>query len=270
MMKTPTQIGIIGAGGRMGVEIARAVFNHPAATLASGFDIESSPAHGRDIGEVAGIGNLGIHITENLEQVVLAADVIIDLSLPDATETVLAAAVAGRKALVCGTTGVPDNTKKKFTEAGTYIPVLYARNLSLGVTVLTSLVEQATNLLGSSFDIEIIEMHHRNKVDAPSGTALMLAESAAKGRGLNLDDVLRHGREGNTGARRDTEIGMHALRGGGVFGDHTIVLASPNERVELTHKAASRALFAEGAIKAAIFLVNQQPGRYEMKDVLLG
>ena len=268
-MRTSIKVGIVGAGGRMGREIARAVFTHPTTTIAAGFDRSDSPAIGKDIGELAGIDTQGILIGDNLEKLTSASDVMIDLTLPEATEKILAAAVASKTPLVCGTTGLPGSTLEKFNEAANHIPVLYARNLSLGVTVLAALIEQATKVLNEGFDIEIVEMHHRNKVDAPSGTALLLAEAAANGRHLKLNDVLKNGREGHTGIRTDTEIGMHALRGGGVFGDHTVILASPNERVEFTHKAASRGLFAEGAVKAAIFLAGQKPGRYEMKDVLL-
>ena len=253
----------------MGVEIAQAVHRHPGTQISAGLDRSESPAIARDIGEWAGVGRLEIPITDKLDVFFAASEVVIDLSLPNATETILAAAVEKKTPLLCGTTGVSNETLGKFDIAAKAIPVLYARNLSLGVTVLQLLVEQAARTLNEGFDIEIVEMHHRNKVDAPSGTALALAESAAKGRGIDLGPNLIHGRSGHTGVRGDSEIGMHALRGGGVFGDHTVILASPNESVELTHRAASRAVFAEGAVKAALFLAAQKPGRYEMKDVLL-
>ena len=269
-MTEQTKVGIVGAGGRMGQEIARAVNAHPDTIVASGLDRAESPAFGQDIGVLAGFGKSGVHITDDVNEMMRAADVIVDLSLPVATLGILNAAVENRRPLCCGTTGVGHDVLKKFEEAAAQIPVLYASNLSLGVAVLSDLVEQASRILDTGFDIEVVEMHHRNKVDAPSGTALTLAESAARGRGLTLEDVIRNGREGHTGVRSDDEIGMHAVRGGGVFGDHTVILASRNERIELSHKAASRGLFAEGAVKAAIFLAKQTSGQYTMKDVLLG
>lgn len=269
-MAEKIKVGIVGAGGRMGQEIARAVNAHPATVVASGLDRAESPAFGQDIGVIAGFDATGVHITDDMNEMMQAADVIVDLSLPVATESILKAAVENRRPLLCGTTGVGHDIIRKFETAASHIPVLYASNLSLGIAVLSNLVEQASRLLNVGFDIEVVEMHHRNKVDAPSGTALTLAESAARGRGLVLDEVIKNGREGHTGVRSTDEIGVHAVRGGGVFGDHTVILSSQNERVELTHKAASRGLFAEGAVNAAIFLAKQSAGQYTMKDILLG
>ena len=263
-----TKICLVGAAGRMGLEIVRAAAASGTAKVVSAVEGEQSPMMGRDVGELAGIGPLGTPITSTLSDCAAVCDVIVDLSLPIATTSVIDVAKAAAKPLVCGTTGLTSAVLLRFDEAAKSIPIIQTTNLSLGVAVLNILAERAAQLLDTRFDIEIVEMHHRNKADAPSGTALTLAASVAAGRGLEAEKVIRNGREGHTGARSVEEIGMHALRGGGVFGDHTVIFASPAERVELTHKAESRALFAEGAVKAASFLVGKAPGRYTMKNVL--
>ena len=263
-----TKICLVGAAGRMGLEIVRAAAASGAAKVVSAVENEQSPLLGKDVGELAGIGPLGTPITSMLADCAAACDVIVDLSLPIATTSVIQAALTAEKPLVCGTTGLTSAVLLRFDEAARDIPVIQTTNLSLGVAVLNILVEQAARLLGNRFDIEIVEMHHRNKADSPSGTALTLAASAAIGRSLEAEKVMKNGRSGHTGVRSVDEIGMHAVRGGGVFGDHTVIFASPAERVELCHKAESRTLFAEGAVKAACFLVGKEPGRYTMKNVL--
>lgn len=265
---TLTKICLVGAAGRMGLEIVKAAAASKNAQIASAVENEQSPFLGRDVGELAGLGPAGVTIASDLAACAAECDVIVDLTLPIATASVVAAAEAAKKPLVCGTTGLTSAALSLFDEAAKTIPLIQATNLSLGVAVLSILAEEAAKLLDKSFDIEIVEMHHRNKVDAPSGTALSLADAAARGRGLDAEKALRNGRQGHTGVRSEDEIGMHALRGGGVFGDHTVIFASPAERVELVHKAESRALFAEGAVKAAVFLVGKKPGRYTMKNVL--
>ena len=263
-----TKICLVGAAGRMGLEIVRAAAASGTAKVVCAVEGEQSSVIGRDVGELAGIGPIGASITSSLSDCSAVCDVIVDLSLPIATTSVIDAAKAAGKPLVCGTTGLTSAVLRLFDEAAETIPLIQTTNLSLGVAVLSILVERAAQLLDHRFDIEIVEMHHRNKADAPSGTALTLATAAATGRGLEADRVMRNGRGGHTGVRPVEEIGMHAIRGGGVFGDHTVIFASPAERVELTHKAESRALFAEGAVKAASFLVGKAPGRYTMKNVL--
>ena len=263
-----TKICLVGAAGRMGLEIVRAAEASGEAEVVSAVENDQSPVLGRDVGELAGIGPLGTPVTSTLADCAAACDVIVDLSLPIATSSVIKAAVTAEKPLVCGTTGLTSAVILRFDEAARTVPVIQTTNLSLGVAVLNILVEQAARLLDNRFDIEIVEMHHRNKADAPSGTALTLASSAATGRSLEAEKVMKTGRSGHTGARSVEEIGMHAVRGGGVFGDHTVIFASPAERVELSHKAESRTLFAEGAVKAACFLVGKAPGRYTMKNVL--
>jgi 4-hydroxy-tetrahydrodipicolinate reductase len=261
-------ICLVGAAGRMGLEIVKAAAMSGAAKVVAAVETAQSPVLGKDVGELAGIGPIGTMITSELKDCVVACDVIVDLTLPIATPSVIAAAVAAEKPLVCGTTGLTSAVILLFDEAAKTIPLIQVTNLSLGVAVLSTLVEQAARLLDNSFDIEIVEMHHRNKADAPSGTAISLANAAAAGRKLDAEKLMCNGRQGHTGVRPVDEIGMHALRGGGVFGDHTVIFASPAERVELVHKAESRTLFAEGAVKAACFLVGKNPGRYTMKNVL--
>jgi 4-hydroxy-tetrahydrodipicolinate reductase len=263
-----TKICLVGAAGRMGLEFVRAASASKVAEVVSAIDTALSPSIGKDVGELVGIGPQGAIINTDLATGASACDVIVDLSLPIATQSVIAAAKTAKKPIVCGTTGLTSAVLLLFDEAAKEIPVIQVTNFSQGVAVLSILVEQAARLLGESFDIEVVEMHHRNKVDAPSGTALTLAASAAAGRNIDADGAIRNGREGHTGIRSATEIGMHALRGGGVFGDHTVIFASPAERVELVHKAESRAMFAEGAVKAAVFLAVQKPGRYTMRNVL--
>ncbi len=267
-MSKIVNIALVGAGGRMGLAIAKIIAGQPSARLAAAVERPNAPAVGQDLGALIGEPPFGVTVGDDLQGAARSADVMIDLSLPLATENVIAAAVAAKTPLLCGTTGIDEGLLRQFEEAAAEIPVLYATNLSPGISLLTALVEQATRALSAGYDIEIVEMHHRNKVDAPSGTALTLAEAAARGRGLDPGNALVNGRSGHTGIRSEDEIGMHALRGGGVFGDHTVILASQNERIELTHRASSRTLFAEGAVKAALFLAAQPPGRYTMKDAL--
>jgi 4-hydroxy-tetrahydrodipicolinate reductase len=261
-------IGIVGACGRMGLEIATAAAAQNDVRVVAALEQPGADGVGKDIGEMIHRGPMNVIVGTDLDEAVRAADVVVDLSLPSSTTAVIDACVTAKTPLLCGTTGVSEDILARFDSAARTIPVVYASNLSPGITLLTSLIAQAARALSDGYDIEIIEMHHRNKVDAPSGTALTLAEAAASARGLSLKDAIVHGRAGHTGVRRGDEIGMHAVRGGGVFGDHTVILASQNERIEITHRASSRALFAEGAVKAARFLAKQPPGRYTMKDAL--
>lgn len=268
MNEKPITIALVGAAGRMGQEITRIAARRQQLRVGAAVEGVGSPAVGRDLGDIAGIGNLGVTIVDHLETAFAAADVAVDLSLPKATVNVIDAALATDTALVCGTTGLEDSTLSLFDSAAKRIPVLYTPNLSPGIAVLSALVEQASAALGGDYDIEIVEMHHRDKVDAPSGTALALAEAAARGAKTDLAETLQVGRAGQVGKRPASEIGVHAVRGGGVFGDHTVILAGQHERIELSHMAASRSLFAEGALRAAQFLSGKPPGRYTMADVL--
>ncbi|MDD5306922.1 MAG: 4-hydroxy-tetrahydrodipicolinate reductase [Deltaproteobacteria bacterium] len=261
-------IALVGAGGRMGLEIARVAFGRPDAHIVAAVERVGSPCLGRDLHELAGLGPGGPVIGADADRAASGADVVVDLSAPDAAAGTLTSALFGLRPIVCGTTGLPAETLAAFDRASGEIPVLVAPNLSLGVAVLAALAERAVTALGLAYDIEIVEMHHRDKTDAPSGTALMLANVAARAAGIDASENLRFGREGRVGARPQGEIGVHAVRGGGVFGDHTVILAGKYERLELTHRADSRTLFAQGALAAALFLHGKPPGRYTMAHVL--
>lgn len=239
------EIGVIGARGRMGRAIAAELETSREARLAGAAD------RGDDLSRLA-----------------LASDVLIDFTAPDALAQSLDAAVTARKPLVIGTTGLDDQALAAVATAGRTVAVLQSANMSLGVTLLAHLVREAAARLGSDWDIEIAEMHHRDKVDAPSGTALLLGAAAAAGRGIELADHKDRGRDGITGARVEGRIGFASLRGGSVAGDHFVVLAGDGERLELGHRADSRAIFARGALRAALWLTRQPPGRYAMTDVL--
>lgn len=205
---------------------------------------------------------------DDLRTVIAGGDVVIDFSFHDATLAVAGLCAVHRKALVVGTTGHSDAEKAQIVNLKSQIPIVWSSNYSTGVNALFWLTRQAARILGPGFDLEVVEMHHRMKKDAPSGTASSLAEILADVRRQQLPEVIRHGRKGITGERTATEIGMHSLRGGDVVGDHTVILAAPGERVELTHKASSRDTFALGALRAAQWVVSQKPGLYDMQDVL--
>ena len=239
-----TAIGIIGSAGRMGQALVDAIAA-AGQTLAGGVD---------QAGDLAAL--------------IATSDVLVDFSSPHALEANLDACVAVGKPIVIGTTGLEERHHYLIDDAARDIAVLQTGNTSLGVTMLAALVRQAASQLGDDWDIEIVEMHHRDKVDAPSGTALLLCEAAAKGRGIDLKSNSERGREGITGARRRGAIGFASLRGGSVAGDHSIIFASDNERLELIHRAESRAIFANGAVKAASWLPLQKAGRYRMEEVL--
>ena len=239
-----TAIGIIGSKGRMGQALIAAIE-------------ESGHAH-------AGGADQG----DDVAALIAASDVLVDFSSPKALQATLDACVAANKAIVIGTTGLEAAHHAAIDEAATKIPVLQTGNTSLGVNMLAALVEQAASRLGDDWDIEIVEMHHRHKVDAPSGTAKLLGEAAARGRGIDLSANSESGRDGITGAREKGAIGFAALRGGSVAGDHMVIMASDEERIELTHRAENRMIFARGAVKAAGWLVGQSAGRYGMDRVL--
>jgi 4-hydroxy-tetrahydrodipicolinate reductase len=210
----------------------------------------------------------GVDKDGDLAALTAASDVLVDFSSPHAVEANLDACVAAGKPIVIGTTGLEERHHVLIDDAARDIAILQTGNTSLGVNMLAALVEQAARQLGADWDIEILEMHHRHKVDAPSGTALLLGEAAAKGRAIHLKDHSERGRDGITGARKAGDIGFASLRGGSVAGDHSVILASDNERIELIHRAENRTIFARGAVKAAVWLTPQKPGRYNMQEVL--
>lgn len=252
-----TSIGILGAAGRMGRAIA-------AEAVAAGLDI----AGGADRPELGGEVVSGVPLTSDMVALAHAADVLIDFTTPGALGRHLEACVGAHTPIVVGTTGLEHVHHALIDEAAKRIPVLQTGNTSLGVNLIAALARQAAARLGDDWDIEIIEMHHRHKVDAPSGTALLLGEAAAAGRGIVLADHAVRGRDGITGARRAGDIGFAALRGGSVAGDHQVIFAADGERIEIGHRAENRTIFARGAVKAALWLNDQRPGRYDMTDVL--
>jgi 4-hydroxy-tetrahydrodipicolinate reductase len=223
---------------------------------------------GRDVGELAGIGVLGVTLTDRPAEMFAAVDAVIDFTAPAATAAHAALAAEAGCAFVAGTTGLEDEHRAALRAAAKRVPVVWAPNMAAGVNLLFALTERVAQALGPEFDIEIVETHHRHKVDAPSGTALALGEAAAAGRGVALRDVRESGRDGITGARARGAIGFASLRGGDVVGDHTVVFAGAGERIELTHRAASREIFANGAVRAALWTAGRAPGLYGMKDVL--
>lgn len=263
-----TKIGIAGCGGRMGRMLLAEVLATPGATLAGGVERAGAEAVGRDLGELAGQKPLGMRAGDDAEALLAHADVLIDFTTPAATLDHAGLAAAAGKAVVVGTTGLDAVQGRALRKAAETIPLVWAPNMSLGVTLLMSLVEQVARALDPSYDIEILEMHHRHKVDAPSGTALALGRAAASGRDVALETVWQKTRDGVTGTRRAGDIGFATLRGGDVVGDHTVVFAGEGERLEITHKASSRQVFAKGAVRAALWVHGKPPGLYSVRDVL--
>lgn len=262
------KIGIVGCGGRMGQMLIREVLATPECRLVGGTARSDSPALGRDIGLLLGEEAVGMVVHDDPVALFAEADVVIDFTSPEGTERHAALAAQGKTVHIVGTTGLKPHHAAALQAAAHHVPVVCAPNMSLGVNLLMGVVEQVARRLGPDFDIEILEMHHRHKVDAPSGTALGLGQAAAAGRGVALADVSDRGRDGVTGPRAAGAIGFAVLRGGDVVGDHTVVFAAEGERIELGHKASSRQIFARGAVRAALWARTQPPGLYSMRDVL--
>jgi len=265
---TECRIGVVGAAGRMGRVLVRLAATTPGFSLAGGSERPGAAELGRDLGSLAGIEDQGLVLGDDPKAVFAAADAVLDFTVPAATLGHAALAAATGKALVIGTTGIDAAGEAKLAEAARQAPIVYAGNMSLGVNLLAELVNQVARALDPAWDIEIIEMHHRHKVDAPSGTALLLGRAAAAGRDAKLEDIADRGRDGITGPRKSGRIGFAALRGGDVVGEHSVIFATDSERIELTHKATSREIFARGALRAARFAAGRKPGLYRMKDVL--
>lgn len=253
----------------MGAALVRLMAEDDRHQLVGALGEPGDRALGRDAGQLAGLEPLGVPLTDDLRTALGSCEVAIDFTAPVATERHAQACSAGGHALVVGTTGLGDRERAALKTAAGTIPVLYARNMSLGVTVLTELVRQAALLLGPDFDAEITEAHHRHKKDAPSGTALQLGEALAAARGLHLADIAVYGRSGiSPTSRPNGAIGFAAIRAGAIVGDHTVVLAGAEEVLELTHRATDRALFARGALRAAGWLAGKPAGLYSLRDVL--
>lgn len=263
-----TAIAITGAAGRMGRTLIEAVQATPGVTLGAAIVEPGSSLVGVDIGEVAGLGKLGVTAVDHLDAAKDQFDVLIDFTLPEVTEQNVAFCAAHGKAIVIGTTGLSEAQKAALQQAGEQTRLVFASNMSVGVNLSFKLLELAARVLNEGYDIEIVEAHHRHKIDAPSGTALSMGEVVAKTLGRDLQDVAVYGREGRTGARPADQIGFATMRMGDVVGDHTVVFATEGERVEITHKASSRMTFAKGAVRAAQWLTAQPCGLYDMQDVL--
>lgn len=261
-------IGVIGAGGRMGRMLIEAVQDNPQTILSAAIERQGSSLVGADAGEVAAIGLLNVKIVDDLTAVINDIDVLVDFSLPAATEQNMKICAEHKVAMVIGTTGFNEQQEQTLAAASKDIPIVYAGNYSTGVNLSLKLLEMAAKAFGTDADVEIIEAHHKHKIDAPSGTAYMMAEAVAQARGQNLKDVVVYGREGQTGARETGAIGIHAIRGGEIVGDHTVMFIADGEVVEITHRARVRMTFAAGAIRATTWIVQQAAGQYNMQDVL--
>jgi 4-hydroxy-tetrahydrodipicolinate reductase len=259
---------IVGAGGRMGRTLIRAVHETPGCAVAGAVEQAGSELIGRDAGELAGLGPIGVAVTDDPLELFAKADGVLDFTAPKATLAFAEIAAQARIVHVIGTTGFAPEDEEKLAAAARHAAIIKSGNMSLGVNLLAALVRQAAKALDEGFDIEIVEMHHRHKVDAPSGTALLLGQAAAKGRDIDLEHHSVRARDGHTGPRNTGDIGFATLRGGSVVGDHTVIFAGADERIELTHRAGDRTIFANGAVKAALWGRGKKPGLYSMADVL--
>jgi 4-hydroxy-tetrahydrodipicolinate reductase len=259
---------IAGAGGRMGQTLTRLIHAHEACEVAGGLEPFGSPHVGKDQGVVAGIGEIGVTISDDPLMLLAKADGLIDFTVPVASVRFSEITAQARIVHVIGTTGFSETDEEAIRAASRHARIVKSGNMSLGVNLLASLVKQVAAALDESFDIEVLEMHHRHKVDAPSGTALLLGQAAADGRGIDLAKRSLRIRDGHTGARPEGDIGFATLRGGSVVGDHSVIFAGPSERITVSHHAESREIFANGAIRAALWAFDKKPGLYSMTDVL--
>lgn len=260
-------LAIAGAGGRMGRMLLEAAASQPAFAISGALEHAASPLLGKDAGDLSANGR-GVTIQSDLAAGLAKADVLIDFTRPEGTLQHIAACRKLGVNMVIGTTGFTPEQKKEIAAASHEIAIVFAANMSLGMNVLTRLVEMASKALHEQYDIEIIEAHHKMKVDAPSGTALMLGEAAAKAMGKSLDEIGVFERHGVTGERKAGTIGFTAIRGGDIIGDHTVMYAGTGERIEISHKSSSRATYAQGALRAAAFLQGRRSGLFDMHDVL--
>jgi 4-hydroxy-tetrahydrodipicolinate reductase len=259
---------IAGAGGRMGRTLIHAIAATKGVTLAGAVEASDSGVIGRDAGELAGLGANGIKVVSDAAPLLKQADGLIEFSIPAATLALAELTAAAGIVHVIGTTGFSAAEEALLAEAAARAPMVKSGNMSLGVNLLVALTKRVAQTLGEDYDVEILEMHHNKKIDAPSGTALMLGRAAAEGRAVDLAQRSVRGRDGMTGVRRAGDIGFAALRGGTVVGDHSVIFAGPAERIELTHRAEDRMIFARGALHAALWARGKKPGLYSMADVL--
>jgi 4-hydroxy-tetrahydrodipicolinate reductase len=262
------RIAVTGAAGRMGRELVRVIASTSGCSLSGGTEPPGSPHIGADLGVLAGLPPLGVVVTSDPLELVVRSDAVIDFTSPAATVEMAGLAANARIVHVIGTTGLSESDEAAINAAARHATVIKAGNMSLGVNLLTAVTRRIAEALDADFDIEVVEMHHRHKVDAPSGTALMLGAAAAEGRGIDLSSHSVRARDGHTGPRNRGDIGFATLRGGSVIGDHTVIFAGEGERIEVTHRAADRSVFARGAVKAAIWGQGKGPGLFNMIDVL--
>jgi len=262
------RVVIVGAGGRMGRTLIHAVAASKGVTLAGAVDAPGSAVIGRDAGELAGLGKNGVSVVDDAAPLLQRADALIEFTIPAATMGFAELVANARLVHVIGTTGHSAEEEAVIAKAADRAIIVKSGNMSLGVNLLAALVQRVAKTLNDEYDIEIVEMHHNKKIDAPSGTALMLGRAAAEGRGIDLARRAVRGRDGMTGTRRAGDIGFASLRGGTVVGEHSVIFAGPAERVELTHRAEDRMIFARGALHAALWARGKKPGLYSMADVL--
>ncbi len=262
------KVGVVGCAGRMGRMLVQTILSNEKTELSGGTEHAGSDFLGKDLGFLIGAEPTGLSVSEDARGLFDSSDAVIDFTTPMATVFHAGLAAETGTALVVGTTGMGDEEMSRLSDAASSACIVQAGNMSVGVNLLTGLIEKVSATLGDDFDIEIVEMHHRHKVDAPSGTALMMGEAAAAGRDVDLDSVSQRVRDGHTGPRKAGDIGFATLRGGDVVGEHTAIFAGEGERIELTHKAASRAIFSNGAVRAALWTDGREPGLYSMKQVL--
>ena len=267
-MNSPVRIAVFGATGRMGRAIIQAAALNAAVKLTVALDRAGDPLLGQDAATQAGLPACGVNVTDDLTNVLADFDVLIDFSRPEGTLAALPLCAQHGKAMVIGTTGFTPEQKAQIAAQARNIPVCLSANFSVGVNVTLKLLELAAKALGGDYDVEIVEAHHRHKVDAPSGTALRMGEAVAAGLDCKLEDCAVYERYGDTGARKPGAIGFATVRGGDVVGDHSVLFLGEGERVEISHKATSRMNFSGGAVRAAAWLRGRGPGLYEMKDVL--
>lgn len=248
--------------------LVRAVIQHSKCELVAADELSGHSALGADAGEIAGLKNLSVPLSDNVNNTFKNSEVVLDFTLPDATVDHAESAAQNGTALIIGTTGLNKNQQEALDKASKKVPIVQAPNMSLCVNLLIKFAEQAAKILDEDYDVEIVEMHHNKKIDSPSGTALGLGHAVAKGRDAVLDEIAERGRDGVVGPRKRGDIGFSALRGGDVVGDHSVIFAADGERIELTHKASNRLIYARGAIRAAVWAHQRNPGLYTMADVL--
>jgi 4-hydroxy-tetrahydrodipicolinate reductase len=262
------KMGVVGCGGRMGRRLIAEIAATPGCAVAGGSEAPGSGYINQDIGELAGIGRIGIPIGENVEKLMRDSEVVLEFTSPDATAAHAALAAGLGKPMVIGTTGLSAEQGEVVREAARAVPIVWSPNMSVGMNVMLVVVEEVARRLDADWDVEIFEMHHRGKIDAPSGTALALGRAVASGRGAAFDEVAQRARDGITGPRRRGDIGFAALRGGDAVGDHHVIFAGDGERLEFVHRATTRAIYAKGAVRAALWVVGRPPGLYGLREVL--